>query len=100
MTKEDKQEYKLALKTWNNSCAICGMNTVELHHIIYRSHGGKNVKENIIPLCKLHHMLVHSNEKYWVDNLLDLQRSKYGTIDKHDLKKHNKWEVANEKDNV
>jgi len=93
MTKDDRQQYKLALKTWHNSCAICGMNTVELHHIIYRSHGGKNVKENIIPLCRLHHMLAHSNEKYWVDVLLDMNRKHYGNFDKQDMKKKNKYRM-------
>ena len=95
--KQDKREYQASLKTWHHQCAICGNNNVALHHIVYRSHGGKNVKENIIPLCPMHHALVHTNEKYYVEYLLDLQRSKYGTIEINDLKKKNKWEVANEK---
>ena len=92
--KQDKREYQAALKTYNHTCAMGGNRNVELHHIVYRSHGGKNVKENLIPLCKKHHMQVHTNEQYYVEYLLDLNRAHYGCIDKQDLKKKNKWALA------
>jgi 5-methylcytosine-specific restriction endonuclease McrA len=92
--KQDKREYQQALKTYNHQCAMCGKSQVELHHIIYKSHGGKNVKENLIPLCKHHHMMVHTNEHYYVEFLLDKNRLHYGCIDKKDLIKRNKWQVA------
>jgi Domain of unknown function (DUF222)/HNH endonuclease len=37
----------------------CESRRVDLHHIQYWSHGGKTKLDNIISLCKYHHMLVH-----------------------------------------
>ena len=85
-----KTEYKQALKTWGHRCALCGHNVVEVHHIIYRRYG-RDVKENLIPLCKSYHMLVHSDQKKYTDILLDLQRGKYGFINKEDLKKRGRY---------
>ena len=75
-------------------CAMCGSRNVHIHHIVYRSHCGMNIKENLIPLCKQHHDLVHTNEQYYVEYLLDLNRSKYGCIERNSLKKQNKWALA------
>ena len=91
-SKRDKMEKQAALKIHSNQCAMCGNYMVEIHHIIYRSHSGKNVRQNLIPLCKKHHMLVHTNEKYYVEYLLDLNRIHYGIINRKDLIKRNKWE--------
>jgi 5-methylcytosine-specific restriction endonuclease McrA len=92
--KEDLAVYEID----NGVCQLCGSPQVDYpHHIIYKSHGGKNDRRNMILLCRRCHTKVHTNEKYYVEYLLDLQRSKYGTIEINDLKKKNKWEVANEK---
>lgn len=91
MTSKERQAYKSALKTYNHCCALCGYNVVELHHIIYRRNG-LTVKENLIPLCKKCHMKVHTDQKYWTDVLLDMNRGHYGMIERNDLKKRNKWE--------
>jgi hypothetical protein len=37
----------------------CESRRVDLHHIQYWSHGGRTSLENLISLCKYHHMLVH-----------------------------------------
>ena len=90
MTSKERQAYKTCLKTYNHRCALCGHNIVECHHIIYRGYG-LTVKENLIPLCKRHHMEVHSNQAYWTDVLLDMNRAHYGLFDKDDLRKHGKY---------
>lgn len=90
MNKQERNEYKEALKTYGGVCAICGNHIVELHHIIYRMHG-LTVRQNLIPLCKLHHMEVHTDQSYWTDVLLDMNRAHYGAIDKNDLKKKGKY---------
>ena len=37
----------------------CGSRRVDLHHIVYWSHGGRTDLDNLISLCPYHHMLVH-----------------------------------------
>ena len=37
----------------------CESRRVDLHHIQYWSHGGHTSLDNLISLCKYHHMLVH-----------------------------------------
>ena len=37
----------------------CESRRIDLHHIQYWSHGGRTCLENLISLCKYHHMLVH-----------------------------------------
>ena len=37
----------------------CESRRVDLHHIQYWSHGGRTSLENLISLCKYHHMMVH-----------------------------------------
>src|SRR6202043_1913561 len=37
----------------------CESRRVDLHHIRYWSHGGRTSLDNLISLCKAHHMLVH-----------------------------------------
>jgi len=37
----------------------CESRRVDLHHIQYWSHGGHTTLDNLVSLCKYHHMLVH-----------------------------------------
>ena len=37
----------------------CESRRVDLHHIQYWSHGGRTTLDNLLSLCKAHHMLVH-----------------------------------------
>jgi hypothetical protein len=37
----------------------CESRRIDLHHIVYWSHGGRTSLENLISLCRAHHMLVH-----------------------------------------
>ena len=37
----------------------CESRRVDLHHIVFWSHGGRTDLDNLISLCKYHHMLVH-----------------------------------------
>jgi len=38
--------------------------SLEVHHIIFRSDGGKHRLENLILLCHEHHFLAHSKDKW------------------------------------
>ncbi len=37
----------------------CESRRVDLHHIVYWSNGGRTELDNLISLCKYHHMLIH-----------------------------------------
>ena len=55
--------------TWY--CEVCGRggridNGFELHHIIFRSHGGDNSVDNIICLCLKCHRAAHGLEKTYL----------------------------------
>ena len=72
MTKEEKQVYEKTLELFNSQCAICGNNQVHLHHIRYGACGRKTYLGNVIPLCKKHHDLVHTNKKKYMPMLIEI----------------------------
>lgn len=41
-------------------CRCCGAHGSHHHHILYRSHGGKDDARNVILLCELCHQLIHA----------------------------------------
>ena len=48
-------------------CRLCGQwAEVHVHHITYRSQGGKNVAENLVSLDWKCHMIVHGNKTLWL----------------------------------
>jgi len=57
------------LKRDDYRCQGCG-NTrhLELHHIIFRSQGGKDEADNLVMLCRRCHQRTHKNNewrRYW-----------------------------------
>lgn len=68
----DKEVYKKTLELFNYQCAICGSTKVQCHHIRYGACGRHTYMGNIIPLCKEHHDLVHTNKKKYQPILIDL----------------------------
>ncbi len=47
-------------------CRFCGSSdSIEIHHIIYRSQGGGDVEWNLISLCHDHHREMHSSKRKW-----------------------------------
>ena len=43
-------------------CEACGRKAVDIHHIIFRSHGGNDDINNLIALCRKCHNMAHNNE--------------------------------------
>ena len=68
----DKQVYKKTLELFDGCCAICGNNQVQLHHIRYGACGRKTYLGNVIPLCKIHHDLVHTNKRKYQPILIEM----------------------------
>ena len=65
-------------------CRMCGVGDgLHVHHILYRSQGGRHVAENLITLCFKCHDVVHSDKKKWQPAclLLMIRRQEHG--DKH-----------------
>ena len=49
-------------------CRYCSIDTnLHLHHIVYRSQGGKHTEDNLITLCSKHHELMHSNKRKYLN---------------------------------
>lgn len=44
----DAAKRKLLRERW---CRLCERPATNTHHLLYRSHGGDDVPENLIPLC-------------------------------------------------
>jgi 5-methylcytosine-specific restriction endonuclease McrA len=47
-------------KDIGGNCCLCGRNrSFDVHHVIYRSHGGGDVEENLVTLCRRCHDKAH-----------------------------------------
>lgn len=49
----------------NSQCQICGTggdNRLQLHHLTYRSHGGRHIPENLVTVCHRCHEAVHRGD--------------------------------------
>lgn len=49
-------------------CRLCGLwcERVHVHHLVYRSQGGKNTAANLVSLDLKCHEVVHSNKPLWM----------------------------------
>ena len=55
-------------------CEYCGKKAVDPHHIIYRSKGGDNNKENLIPLCNTCHAQTNFKRDNWINYFQDIMK--------------------------
>ena len=81
MNKQEKEVYQKTIEMYNGLCALCGNNQIQLHHIRYRriiSEEEKHICGNVIPLCKYHHDLVHTNKKKYMPLLIEMIDKKIG----------------------
>lgn len=70
MNRKQKEAYTKTLEAFNYECAICGNNEVQIHHILYgKLYGTRDNLTyfgNLIPLCKKHHDLVHTDKNKYI----------------------------------
>lgn len=45
-------------------CRYCGARAVDIHHLVFKSHGGKDTPENLIALCREHHDKAHREPEF------------------------------------
>lgn len=78
MKKEEKQVYEKTYELFKGCCALCGSPYIQMHHIRYGGmYGGrKTYMGNVIPLCKHHHDLAHTNKKAYMPLLIEIMEEK------------------------
>lgn len=52
---------KTVLKRDGNRCRACGRKASEIHHILFRSLGGKDEASNLLALCDSCHQSAHGH---------------------------------------
>ena len=76
MKKDERETYQKTWDLFDGKCAICGSTKIAMHHIRYGACGRKTYMGNIIPLCDIHHRLVHSNKKKYQPELIKIVNEK------------------------
>jgi hypothetical protein len=72
---------------FQDTCQMCGGHGFHLHHVCFRSQGGRGVFSNALLLCNICHKRVHEENElamYWREKF----KKKYGPLyymDKEDL---------------
>jgi len=84
--RKQRKVYEKVAERDSGLCRICGQPAVDVHHIVFRSHGGKDSEQNLICLCRTHHEQAHSDEKVWRAKLLEMNETIYGKIDISEVK--------------
>lgn len=74
MNAKEKKVYEETFELFNGCCAFCGSPYIQMHHIRYGGlYGGrKTYMGNVIPLCKAHHDLVHTNKDKYMPILIEI----------------------------
>ncbi len=81
MNKSEKKVYEDTFDLFKGCCALCGSPYIQMHHIRYGACGRKTYMGNVIPLCKYHHDLVHTNKKVYQPMLIKIIDDKVGKKD-------------------
>ncbi|MDD4515663.1 HNH endonuclease [Massilibacteroides sp.] len=60
-------------------CEYCGAVGIDIHHIIFKSHGGKDNIENLICLCRDCHNKAHDSREF-NEGLKKINENKFGKL--------------------
>jgi|SRR5699024_984339 len=52
---------KEVMEHYDGQCQVCYAKAVEIHHVKFKSQGGRNVFTNALPLCQPCHISVHTD---------------------------------------
>jgi len=69
------------LNTTGGKCYLCGSkHNINVHHIIPRTRGGKDIASNLVPLCRECHRKAHNNTFSNIHGLNELLSSQFKTF--------------------
>jgi hypothetical protein len=55
------------------TCVICDNPANDAHHVLPRSHGGRNIPQNLVSLCRGCHRKLHHEENLLQQDIDDLE---------------------------
>jgi len=61
------------------TCVLCSRAAVDVHHVVPRSQGGSNLPDNLVSVCRLHHILLHGQHVIGLDE--DTADAKYRALE-------------------
>lgn len=79
-----KAQYQLALDWFGDTCNYCNAKPIEMHHVVFRSQGGRGGYRNLMPLCKAHHVMAHTSREF-ADYLREERKEAFGEHFYHDM---------------
>lgn len=86
-----KKDYQKALDYYGGGCAVTGRTDIEMHHITFRSQGGRGKWFNLVPLCKELHEKCHRDREY-ADKWRKHKEETFGKYYAHD--KYDLWKMG------
>ncbi len=72
-----EKEYDKALEHYGYQCLESGSNLIEMHHITFRSQGGRGGWRNLVPLYPTFHKRCH-NDRAYANKWRELHEKKFG----------------------
>lgn len=82
-----RRAYEIVAERDDWQCQLCGRPASDVHHILFRSHGGSDDPRNLICLCRKCHKSAHDDERVFRDRLFKINRKKHGDFTIEDVKK-------------
>lgn len=65
-TPEWKAKRAARLAETGGLCAFCGVEAHAIHHVVYPKKLGSEAPEDLVPVCKRHHTVLHGKVSAWV----------------------------------
>ena len=59
-----EEDYNKAIEVWGSTCFCGSSQGLEMHHVVYRSQGGRGGWRNLILLCDSHHEKAHQDYEF------------------------------------
>ena len=72
-----KKDIAIIFDVFGESCNICGGHNIEIHHVMFKSRGGRRGWRNGMPLCNKCHTKAHRHSDF-ADSLIEDREDKYG----------------------
>jgi len=51
------------------TCIFCEQPASECHHVVRSSQGGRNHPQNLVSVCRMHHLMAHGERVHWLGNV-------------------------------